>query len=788
MEMTKEMTLDRNLSALGLDQIISALTAYAATPGGKETCANLRPAMDREDALRLLDETEAALLLITLRPQFALEELQDVEPMVAAAGKNVTLRGSQLRLLLPTLRAGEAVAQALESMDDEERTRLAPIMMEIPLAPGLAEMIEDSVDEEGNVRSDATPTIERLYNTVNSLRRTIRERAEKFLTDPSMAQLLQDSYVTLRDNRFVLPVRAEEKSRVDGIIHGSSNSGQTYFIEPKALVDLNNRLRTAEIQLDEEINRFLAELTALVAAEADTIRAMYAAVCSIDAMVARARLAMELSASRPTLEGALDLRDAANPVMLLEKKQVVTNSVSLPEGARALVISGPNTGGKTVMLKLIGLCAAMAAMGLFIPAREGSSIPFYRRVFADIGDSQSIAEDLSSFSGHIMAVRRILASAEPGCLALLDELMINTDPKEGSALAMATLEALVARGADVVVTTHYHDMKLLAQTDMQYANLSMDFNVKTARPTYKVIAGVAGESSAISVAENLALDSGIIASAKAHLQGSDERTERLLAQLREKKSQLDQMELEAAQHLETARKLRVEAQKLKDEAAARKEETAKGAKSKIAGDVRAARGEIAKLVEEARAAAGSREKLAQVSRKLAEVETQVARAAIPEQKTPAAALKTGDMAYIIPLQQRGVVTAAPYGGKIDVTVGRMSVSVGLDEVVGLGADTSRKESAVRWETQSSGQALEEGDPLEINLRGMRADEAVEEVERVLDEACSRKARLVRIIHGKGTGALRTAVREYLVTSPYVKDFRLGEPKEGGDGATVVTLR
>ncbi|MDH5509941.1 MAG: Smr/MutS family protein [Nitrospinota bacterium] len=780
-------TKDRDLTSLGLDEITAALVARAATPGGKAACASLAPAPDKQQAQARLEETEAALILVTQRPEFVIEECQEVEAPVAAAEKKRTLRGGQLRLILPVLRAGEAVRDVFDSME-EKKEKLASIMMEVPMVTGLAEMIDESIDEEGNVRSDATPAIEKLFNTVNSLRRTIRERAEKFLTDPAVAPLLQDSFVTLRDNRFVLPVRAEEKSRVDGIIHGSSNSGQTYFIEPKALVDLNNRLRTAEIELEEEINRFLAELTVMVADEAEAIRTIYAAICRLDAFVARARLAADLSLTKPLLGPALDLKDASNPVMLLERKQVVSNYVLMPEGARALVISGPNTGGKTVLLKLIGLCAAMAAMGLFIPAGEGSSIPFYRRIFADIGDSQSLEDDLSSFSGHILAVRRVLDQSGPGCLALLDELMINTDPKEGSALAMATLEALVERGTDVVVTTHYHDLKLLAQTDNMYANVSMDFDTRTARPTYRLIAGAAGESSAISVAENLSLDARIIVSAKAHLQGSDERTERLLAQLREKKDQMDQAELEMARSLESMRKMREETQALRDEAAAMKEDTAKGSKAKISADVRAARREIAQLVEEARAAAGSREKLASASRKLADVEAQVAKAAIPDARIRPENLKVGDTAYVIPLQLRGVVATAASGGKIEVIVGRMSVTVGLEEVVGLGREKPAKSEPIRWEKKSGSEAVEEGEPLEIHLRGMRAEAALEVVERTLDTAMASKSRLVRIIHGKGTGALRQAVREYLVTSPYVKDFRLGEPREGGEGATVVTLR
>jgi DNA mismatch repair protein MutS2 len=780
--------LDRNLAALGLDVIIEALAAKAATPGGRDALLALRPAGNIAAAQAALEETAAALFMGALRPDFSIEPCEDVTPILNAAQKQGVLRGGQLRALLPVLRTGESAAAVFKSLEDDERRKLTPIIMDIPRAAGLGEMIDESIGEDGNVKSSATAAIERLNNTVNSLRKTIRERAEKYLTDPATAPLLQDGYVTLRDNRFVLPVRAEEKSRMDGIIHGSSNSGQTYFIEPKALVDLNNRLRTAEIELEEEINRFLAELTRMVAAEADAVRAMYSAVCRLDAVMARARLASQLGLTKPYLGGALNLKGAANPLMLLERKGVVRNNLDMPQGARALVISGPNTGGKTVLLKMIGLAAAMAAMGLFIPADEGSAIPFYTRVFADIGDSQSIADGLSSFSGHILAVRRVLEKAGPESLVLLDELMINTDPKEGSALAAAALEALVGRGADVVVTTHYHELKLIAQADPLYANVSMDFDRKNARPTYRVIAGAPGESSAISVAENLDLDPAIIASARAHMQGSGERTARLLAELAGKKDALDQATFEAEKARRDAGRMRDEAQILLDAAAAKNEEISRSARTKISADARAARREIAKLMEEARGAGGSREKLTGAAKKLSAIEAQVAGAAAPEARMAAEDLKPGDEVYIIPLGGKGTVTGVPSGGRVEAMFGKMSVTLAQSEVVALGPPGGVKKAPAPWSERARAESVEEGELVEINIRGMRAEAALEEVEKKLDDAYRLRARVVMIIHGKGTGALRAAVREYLAACPYAESFRLGEPKEGGEGATVVTLR
>ena len=587
---TMHNQIDR-LKPLGLIEVIDAVAIRANTPGGKQTITSAVMAPDKGSAMGALDETSAMITLMTLHPEFDIEPCEEVAELLARARKSALLEGSQLRKFIPILNSGASLSSLFET---EDNPIIDPIRVDIPSAPGLGELIDESIDEEGRVRVEATPRIEELHKSISSISRRIRDKAEKLLKDPDISPMLQDEYVTLRDNRFVLPIRAEHKSHVDGIIHDSSNSGQTFYIEPKFLVELNNRLRTAEVELNIEIERLLNELTSMVAQEADAIGEIYTSICQLDAISARARFSMDHACSRPLLEGGLNLASVAHPVMLIDGKAAIRNDISIPVGAKALIISGPNTGGKTVALSIIGLCAVMSRIGLFIPADEGSSVPFYRNIFADIGDSQSLHDDLSTFSGHLKTVNEILNNADDQSLALLDELMINTDPKEGSALALAVVDNLVARGADVVVTTHFHDLKVLAQTQPQYHNVSMEFDRLEGKPTFQMITGAPGESSAIAVAEQLQLDPAVIASAKALLEGSDERIEKAMADLRNQKILLERASRNAQSALKEAERKRDEATKTLDELEVQKAELARMAKRKLSTDITSARRAIVK--------------------------------------------------------------------------------------------------------------------------------------------------------------------------------------------------
>ncbi|MBI5816595.1 MAG: endonuclease MutS2 [Nitrospinae bacterium] len=778
----------KTASLLGMETVVESLLARTDTQGGRELVMAVRPAHDAGEAERLLDQTGAMLNLITGRRDFDIEPVGDIPGLLGKARKGRALSGAEIVSFAPLLRTAERIKIifAAEGIGEE-----SPIWTDMPAVHGLAGLIEESLDDEGNVIPTATPEIERLFETVNSMRRSIREKAEALIRDTSLASMLQDEFVTLRENRFVLPVRAEHKNHIEGIIHDSSNTGQTFFIEPKALVDLNNRLKTAEMELTAEIEKLLAELSGMIAEEADAIETMYVSVTRLDFIAGRARLARDYSMARPVFGERLDIKRAVNPMMAMEGKIAEPNDIALPEGKRILVISGPNTGGKTVALKTVGLLSSMAKTGLFITAAEGSRMPFYGDIFADIGDSQSITENLSTFSAHLTVINNILNRAGKGSLVLLDELMVSTDPKEGSALAVAALDRLAAMGADVVVTTHFGEIKTLAQFSPEYHNVSMEFDTLKMRPTYRMISGAPGASSAIAVAEKLGMDAGIISAARARLEGGDERIEKAMDELREQTQRLNKAAREAETLRAEADRLKVEAQKLKDELAAQKEELAKTAKRKISADVAAARGEISMLIEEARKAAGEKESLGKARERLEKIAAQARQAAAPDEVVRREELRAGDEIYVLPLEKKGTLDSDPADGKVEVTVGAMRVTVNLTDVIGVARAGKMKRKAPgrdRPVGHGIGGSDAAAETPELDIRGMRADDGIDELIKFLDVAYGGELRELRIIHGKGTGALRTAVREYLAGSPYIAEFRTGGPREGGDGVTVVKLR
>jgi len=777
---------DRSLAALGIDEIEKAVASRANTPGGKTASVARSMARDRETAEQWLDETEAMLALMDARPDFDIEPCEDVTRLLRQAVKAVTLGGADLRLLVPVLKTGARLALIIGENDSAE---IDPIRVDIPDVHGMAELISESIDEDGQVRPGATPAIERLHKTLNSLRRSIQAKAGAILKDVRFEPMLQDDYVTLRDNRFVLPIKAEHKHHVEGIIHDSSNSGQTFYIEPKALVELNNRMRTVEMELSDEIDKLLSDLTATVAEEAQTIENVYQAMCRLDMIAARARFALDYNCVRPGFATRINLKNVAHPVMAIEGKSIVCNDIVMPEGSSALIISGPNTGGKTVALSTIGLVAVMARMGLFIPAQEGSGIPFYRDIYADIGDSQSITDDLSTFSGHLVSINEIISDAGASSLALLDELMINTDPKEGSALAVAVVERLTGQGADVVVTTHFHELKTLAQTEPMFHNVSMEFDAREGIPTYRMIVGVPGESSAIAVAEKLLMDKTVVSSAKSRLIGSDRRIEQVLAELRDQQSQMESSRRKTDEALAQAEKMRVEADMDRQELARQRAEMAKNAKRKLSGHILSTRRALNELLEKAGARGASKDVIKQSIEQFETIAAETRDAAIPEEKVPGEKLKAGDRVYIIPLEQRGVLDSAPDGGKVNVTMGSIRMSVAVKDVVGIGGSVKPERLKKIESTMFHEQAIDESvEPKEINILGMRVDAALDAVEKFLDTAFGGREARVLIIHGKGTGALREAVRDYLSSSPYVSDYKSASPRQGGQGATVVMLQ
>ncbi|VAX24316.1 Recombination inhibitory protein MutS2 [hydrothermal vent metagenome] len=778
--------ISRAYEALGLDKVVSELTARANTATGKIAIGDIKPLATLEEAERALDITAAMIELMSARPDFDIEPCENPLGLLVKARKYQALTGAEIRAFTPLLRNSEKLHNlfSIEEVGEDH-----PLSVPLPSVHGLADLIDEAIDEEGSVRSDATPEIERLYKAARSLKHAIGEKAQNLLKDKGISPMLQDEYVTLREDRFVLPIRAEHKSHIDGIVHDSSNSGQTFFIEPKALVEMNNRLKTAEMELDHEIKRLLHDITMMIVEETEVIELIHDSITRLDVIASKARLAMDLSCSRPVFGERVDLKNVANPLMLLEGKKVVRNNISIRQGAKALVISGPNAGGKTVSLKTVGLLSIMARMGLFITAEEGSRFPFYKHIYADIGDSQSITDDLSTFSAHIKAINEITRNAGYGSLVLVDELMVSTDPKEGSALAVATLDYLVLAGADVIVTTHYGDLKILAQSQPYYHNVSMEFDDLAARPTYRIVDGAPGSSSALAVAERLGLEKSIIVSAQSRLTGGDERIETALNELRDQKIRLERDRMEAGKTIAEVKRLEEETRLAHDRIAEREKELGKTVKRKLATDLANARRAISEMVEKAQASSKDKAALKVIREEVEKMANETRWAAAPKGNIAKDELKAGDEVYVVSLERSGRLESNPADGRVEVAFGSMRVTANVDDVVGIkkGSDRSRNVS-VAYASAPKGVKRDQNENRDLDIRGVRVEEGVERLVKFLDDAIKNDVAQIRIIHGKGTGALRSAVREYLQESPYVESFATEELNMGGDGVTVVVLR
>ena len=656
------------------------------------------------------------------------------------------------------------------------------------------------MDHEGNIRESATPELRDLLHHANALKQKIRAKLEAMLGSPRFADLLQEQYFAQRENRYVLPIKVERKSEVPGIVHDMSASGATVFIEPRELVDLNNQIKEADLAVDREVHRILQDLSQQVAAHADALRTGLDVLGRLDCLRAKASLARLLKASDPLVnaEGRIRLKEARHPLLVLSRLQgqepVVPNDLDLCDPVRVLIISGPNTGGKTVTLKIVGLFALMVRAGLQLPCAPGSDMAFFSEVYADIGDAQDLTKDLSSFSAHMTDMIALLREAGSGALVLLDEPVTSTDPAEGAALAHALLVHLAERGFTVVATTHYNALKALAQSHPGFVNASVEFNIATLSPTYRLILGMPGGSSAIDIAGRLGMDEAILDESVRLMDARERALERLMEELQETRRKLDEDARRTAELLaeaETAARLQKE---LAARLAATEQESRKTVRKKITDEILKARAEVQSVIEEIKTdkrlvkAREAKERLAAIEQAM---RATVARSG---DYRPVSDLRIGDRVEVVNLGARGVLLENPSGKKrVRIRMGEAEVSVEVSDLAGLaeGAGEAASQEIRGKKTVGAQHAaplqMQESSRV-VDVRGQTAEEAQEAVVACLDRAALAGAQTVRIIHGHGTGRLKQALRDYLKTSPYVASFRPGERAEGGDGVTVVNVK
>ncbi len=833
----------KTLTVLEYPSILERLAANCGFSASVELARKLEPSTDLEEIRRLQAETSEARLLLSTS-EATIGGAHDVRPAVVLAKRGGVIDPTDLLDIKSTLISARSLKKLFdrsskgESDEPREATprkgtthaprhsfpRLAEIARGLPSPLGLVDAISRTLSDRGEVLDSASPKLASLRREIRVAHDRLMTRLQKYLTDSSTASMLQEAIITQRDGRYVIPLRSEFKGRIKAIVHDQSSSGATLFIEPIPIVEANNEIRELQLQERDETRRILAELSALIAQHADEIIWGVETLAQLDLAFAKAKYAEELHASEPVFRESKvkgqksgDLRpfDAAPqkntgtsqgkpstfdlPTIrlfqarhpLLDPASVVAIDFDLPENTRAVVITGPNTGGKTVALKTVGLLALMAQSGLHIPAGSGSEMSLFRAVYADIGDEQSIQQSLSTFSGHITNIIRILKQADARALVILDELGAGTDPQEGAALARATLAHLIQRGVTTLVTTHHPELKQFAHATEGVVNASVEFDVKTLRPTYQLTIGLPGRSNAIAIASRLGLDPEIVAAAKSEVHPDDLRADKLLDDIRKERNRTsrerEKLEKARAKLEAKAKELEARLDKMEDE---RREVLAK-ARAEGELEVAVFKRNIESLKAQLRKARQPLDALKAMEEKVEAMEAKVE--APVERKSDQlsvigdqSAVKLGERVRVGTLNAEGVVTAL---GESDaeVQIGSLRVRARLVDLErkSVGSDQSSVISEQSPASRSQSPVTSPG--LEVSLRGMMVDEALEALERYLEKAYLAGLPFVRIVHGKGTGKLRAAVRDALRGHSYVKSFEEAASNEGGEGVTVALI-
>ena len=780
----------RSIVLLEFATVRERLAGATSFPPSRRLAEAQEPSNDPVIVARSLDETDQARALLEERPGVGIGGAHDMGPAIERAARGGRLEPFQFleigETLNATLRLGTMLAE-------ERRPLLRGLGHELHSLPALRSTLSRSFDPVGELLDTASPRLGGLRVAVRVAYDRLRRRLDA-LVGTELGNALQEPIVTLRNGRYVVPVKAEARARVKGIVHDASGSGQTLFIEPLVVVELGNAWREAQIAETEEIARILDELSALVAAHAIQLRETLNALARFDLWAAKAGLAAEMDAVRAATAERYEvsLLSARHPGLT---GRVVPIDIRLGDGYTALVVTGPNTGGKTVTLRTLGLLSLMHQAGLHVPAAAGSRLPIWHDIFADIGDEQSIAQSLSTFSGHLRSIIRIVEAAGPGTLVLLDELGAGTDPTEGSALAQALLDHFIRAGALVAATTHYAELKAYAHTTPGVRNAAVEFNLETLSPTYRLTIGLPGGSQAFAIAERLGLAESIVADARSRLTESERSFEATLAAIRTTETETsDALDRARAAELHAAEQLRI-AEEERRHSRRERDET-----------VRSARAEAERIVEHLRAEVSTtRQALERETLTAGALDDAVSRAEVDLGRLPAVesprepepvvprTWRLGERARSRSGGWEGRIAALERGGRrATLEAGSMRVTVDVDDLVlaATGEAATDRSSAVEpGASTGSALRLERANTVasSLDLRGARVEEALEALARYLDDAGLAGLGKVMIIHGLGTGALRDAVRAEASGHPLVRSMRPGERGEGGDGATIVEL-
>ena len=787
---------EKSRQKLELDQVLQRLSACAGSEGGKAACLLLRPTSDLEEVTLLLQQTTAASDLCARKGNPVFGDVTDVSSSLERAERGGALQPKELLRVAGILRCARTI-QGYVSPDDPS-TVLDSLFRSLTPNKYLEDKIFGAILSEEEIADTASTALADIRRHMRIQSGKIRDSLQKVISSPAYSKFLREPIITIRQGRYVVPVKSECKNDVPGLVHDVSATGSTYFVEPMSAVNANNALRELELKEKKEIERILAELSAEAAGYRSAIDLDYQLLVQLDVIFAKAKLSYQMRAGEPIMneKGRVELRKARHP--LIDPKTVVPISVRLGTDFDSMIITGPNTGGKTVTLKTIGLLTLMAECGLHIPAGDGSTLSTFEAILADIGDEQSIAQSLSTFSSHMRTIVDVVAQCDDRTLVLFDELGAGTDPAEGAALATAIIEFCRKMGSRVVATTHYAELKLYAMRTKGVINASCEFDVETLRPTYRLLIGIPGKSNAFAISRKLGLAEEILKEADSLVDKSDKDFEDVLSQLESQRQQMESARVEAERLRQETAKIKQQSEQYQAQLQKEKEKA-----------MESARKEAQYIIEEARAAAnlaseelkamkkqlqdradttGFNQRQSELRRNLNEAEDKL-RSVQPkkERPKPSRGILVGDTVELLKLGTKASVIGINKDGSLQLQAGILKMTAAPEEVYLLENENPYKEKGAR--PKHSGREMKlSAMPTEIDLRGMDAIEAICVLDRYLDEAMRANLTQVRIIHGKGTGTLRAAVQQDLKKNKYIKSFRLGVYGEGEDGVTIADFR
>ncbi len=786
---------EKSLIKLELDHVLTQLSECAGSREGKEACLRLRPVSDLEEVQLLLDQTTAASDLCTRKGNPGFSGVADVSASLERADRGGSLQPGELLKIAGVLRCTRSIKSYCD--DEEKATILDPLFQTLTPNKYLEDRISGAILSEEEIADNASPALSDIRRHMRIQAGKIKDGLQKIISSPAYSKYLREPIITIRDGRYVVPVKSEHKGDVPGLVHDVSATGSTYFVEPMSAVNANNALRELELKEKKEIERILAELSSEAAAHRENIDLNVRLLIQLDVIFAKAKLGYRMRAWAPIMndKGIIDLHNARHP--LIDPKAVVPVSLHLGKDFDTMIITGPNTGGKTVTLKTMGLLTLMAECGLHIPAGDGSTLSTFDAILADIGDEQSIAQSLSTFSSHMRTIVDVVAECDDRTLVLFDELGAGTDPAEGAALAIALIEFCRKMGSTVAATTHYAELKLYAMRTQGVINASCEFNVETLQPTYKLLIGIPGKSNAFAISRRLGLSEDILKEADDLVGKSDKDFEDVLSQLEAQRQQMESARLEAERLRHETQKIKQQSeeysaqlQKEKDKAleAARREaqqiiEDARRTANAAAEELKALRKQLADSAD----ATGLNQRQADIRRSLNEAESKLRAGRVEEKRPePKRAVLVGDTVELLKLGTKASVIAINKDGTYQLQAGILKMTAKPDEVYLLENENPYKQ---KGRPQHSGRQMQTSAmSSEVDLRGMDSVEAICALSLYLDSAMRSNLPSVRIIHGKGTGALRAAVHQELKKNKYVKSYRLGVYGEGEDGVTIAEFR